>query len=124
MPYTPLVHHRRSNRLKGYDYSLAGVYFVTLVTWHRDLLFGRIHGNKVDLSDMGKIINVCWLRLTNSFNVHLDEWVIMPNHFHGILWIKDSSKGEATAYRDYHQFQLSRQLLRPNKARSVLSLGH
>jgi REP element-mobilizing transposase RayT len=102
MPFDPHIHHRRSIRLKGYDYSQVGAYFVTLVASHRECWLGSMLGDKVVLSEMGKVVKGCWLRLPKSFNVQLDEWVILPNHLHGIIWILDSGMGESTAQTGYH----------------------
>lgn len=101
MPFEPQVHHRRSIRLKGYDYSQTGAYFVTLVSCRRVSLFGNMQGDKIVLSEMGKMVKRCWLNLPEIFNIQLDEWVIMPNHLHGIIWILDSRTGEATAQTNY-----------------------
>jgi len=85
--YDPDRHHRRSIRLKGYDYTQPGAYFVTMVVLNRDALFGQITNGKMNLNPTGQIIRVTWLKLPATFAVRLDEWVIMPNHFHGIIWI-------------------------------------
>jgi REP element-mobilizing transposase RayT len=84
MPYDPAIHHHRSIRLRGYDYCLPGAYFVTLVTQGRECVFGEIQGDKITLAPAGKIVAACWQRLPAFFDIHLDEWVVMPNHFHGI----------------------------------------
>jgi len=97
MPYNPQIHHRRSIRLQGYDYTQAGVYFVTLVTQGRACLFGTILDANLTLSSTGEIVAACWQRLPGSFPIRLDAWVIMPNHFHGIIVISPSRKGEASA---------------------------
>jgi putative transposase len=60
MKFDPQKHHRRSIRLKGYDYAQPGAYFVTLVTWHRDPLFGEVVGGRVRLSPVGKIVADEW----------------------------------------------------------------
>lgn len=79
-------HHRRSIRLKGYDYSQAGAYFVTIVAWHHEMLFGDIVGGEVVLSELGKIVHDEWDRTAIVRpNVELGEYIVMPNHFHGIL---------------------------------------
>jgi REP element-mobilizing transposase RayT len=91
MKYDPQKHHRRSTRLKGYDYSRAGAYFVTIVTQHRESLLGEITANGVmRLNDAGQMVEKWWLELNHKFsNVDTDEYVIMPNHFHGIVVIVD-----------------------------------
>lgn len=97
MPFDPQVHHRRSIRLKGYDYTQAGAYFVTLVAWQRECLFGSMRNDRVVLSDMGKTVTNYWLRLPKTFNIQLDEWVIMPNHLHGIIVIEHNSRDDASS---------------------------
>ena len=82
------LHRRKSIRLKGYDYSQAGLYFVTICTQNRACLFGHIHKNEMTLNDAGKMIETEWINLKNRFpNIEYHEFVIMPNHIHGILEI-------------------------------------
>lgn len=89
MSYNPLIHHRRSIRLKGYDYSQAGLYFITIVCQDRAHLFGKIKNGEMVLNDAGCIADECWLEITNHFpNVVLREFVVMPNHIHGIVELK------------------------------------
>jgi REP element-mobilizing transposase RayT len=97
MPYEPQKHHRRSIRLKNYDYAQPGAYFVTLLTHDREELFGEFMDGRMYLSRIGEIVGAIWRRLPAYFSLRLDEWVIMPNHLHGIIWILDSGKGEAFA---------------------------
>jgi REP element-mobilizing transposase RayT len=89
MKYDPEKHHRRSIRLKGYDYSQAGFYFVTIVTHNRACLFGEIVDGAMHLNKAGKIARQEWLLLAKRFNVRLDAFVVMPNHIHAILVILD-----------------------------------
>lgn len=80
--------HRRSIRLKGYDYTLPGAYFVTLVTEGRERLFGEVEAGKMQLNSFGRLIENERRRLEERFEkVVVDEWVVMPNHLHGILVI-------------------------------------
>jgi len=96
MPYDPNRHHRRSIRLKGYDYTQPGAYFVTLVTYERMPLFGEIVNGEMRLNDIGRVAERCWLDIPSHFpHVALDAFVIMPNHVHGILWIIESPPGTA-----------------------------
>ena len=88
--YNPAIHHRRSIRLQGYDYSRAGWYFITICAQDRLHLFGEISNGEMILNDMGQVVSNCWLDLPNHYkNVVLDESVIMPNHFHGIVVFTD-----------------------------------
>jgi REP element-mobilizing transposase RayT len=87
--------HRHSIRLPGYDYSQAGAYFVTICTYHRQPLFGEIRDGNMQLNASGRIASAQWGLLPSRFcNLELGEWVIMPNHIHGILVITGS--GEAS----------------------------
>ena len=92
--YNPNIHHRRSIRLKGYDYSQAGLYFVTIVCQNREHFFGKIENGKMILNDAGKMVNDEWLKLPERFhNIRLHEYIVMPNHFHAILEIIDATVG-------------------------------
>jgi putative transposase len=91
MTYNPQIHHRRSIRLKGYDYTQKGAYYITIDVLDRTHLFGDIQNGKTVLSEAGKIVYEKWLWLFEEYNyIDYDEWVIMPNHFHGIIIIHDS----------------------------------
>jgi len=84
------IHHRRSTRLKGYDYTMVGAYFVTLVTWQRACLFGQVVDGKMHLNEMGEIVAKTWLETAVVRpNVELDTFGVMPNHMHGIIVIND-----------------------------------
>ncbi len=86
MKYDPQKHHRRSIRLKGFDYSQAGWYFVTICAQNREILFGDVIDGKMVLNTFGKIIEYHWKKIPIHFkNVNIDEFQIMPNHFHGIV---------------------------------------
>ncbi|CAG0943768.1 hypothetical protein ANRL1_01466 [Anaerolineae bacterium] len=86
MKYDPQKHHRRSIRLKGYDYTQAGAYFVTICGHNRECLFGEIVDGEMRVNEYGKIVVDEW---TNTAcvraNVELDEFVLMPNHMHSII---------------------------------------
>ncbi len=84
---------RRSLRLSGYDYSLAGGYFVRLCSAGRCSLFGRLVGGKIELSEIGKIVAEEWQRLPRRFpGLELGEFVLMPDHLHGILLFVEDRK--------------------------------
>jgi putative transposase len=88
--FDPKIHHRRFIRLKGYDYSQAGAYYITIVTWHREFLFGEIVNKVMKLNQRGKIADECWQSIPEHFpNVQLGAYVIIPNHMHGIIIIND-----------------------------------
>ena len=85
MPYDPHKHHRQSIRLKGYDYTQAGAYFVTICTHKGQPLFGKIVDGKMRLSLLGQLVYEEWQKTAVVRpNVYLGASVIMPNHLHGI----------------------------------------
>jgi REP element-mobilizing transposase RayT len=84
--YNPNIHHRRSIRLKGYDYAQAGLYFITICCDDRKYRFGKIENGEVVLNELGIIAYNEWLKLSERFtNFELDVFQIMPNHIHGII---------------------------------------
>ena len=86
--YNPNIHHRKSIRLKGYDYSQAGLYFITICVQNREYLFGKIENAKMELNDAGRMVATEWFKLTSRYdNIKLHEFIVMPNHFHAILEI-------------------------------------
>ena len=104
MKYNPVIHHRRSIRLKGYDYSQEGMYFVTiclravvgaglkpaLTKPTAVTTFGKIMDGEMVLNEYGQIVQMVWGELPQHYNnIQLDEFVIMPNHIHGIIVITD-----------------------------------
>jgi putative transposase len=89
----PGLPHRRTIRLKGWDYSGEGWYFVTLVAFRRECLFGVIHAGEMTVNPLGMIVQECWDAIPAHFpNVILDAFVIMPNHVHGIVVIRDEQE--------------------------------
>ena len=81
---------RRSIRLTGYDYSHSGAYFVTVCTYHREHLFGKISDEEMILNTYGKIILNQWHGISHHYqNVQLDQFQVMPDHVHGIVFILD-----------------------------------
>lgn len=86
--YNPKYHHRRSIRLKGYDYAKEGLYFITLCVQDRANLFGKIEKGEMKLNAFGKIAEEEWLNTPNiRNNIIIHEHIIMPNHIHGIIEI-------------------------------------
>jgi putative transposase len=86
MNYNPEFHHRRSIRLKGYNYSTAGAYFITICTHEREQLFGDILDRTMVLNKLGHIAQLHWEKLARHHpNLIVDRSVVMPNHLHGIL---------------------------------------
>ena len=83
------MHNRRSIRLKEFDYTQPGAYFVTVCTWRRENLFGDVVDGEVRLNERGHIVKECWNGIPEHFpQVDLDAFVVMPNHIHGIIVIK------------------------------------
>jgi putative transposase len=86
MDYTPNIHHRHSIRLKGYDYSKAGIYFITMCVQNRVCLFGIVENNQMILNDAGRMVEKWFVELPNKYpDIRCDEFVVMPNHFHCII---------------------------------------
>ena len=101
MKYNPEKHHRRSIRLKGYDYSQPGWYFVTVVAQNRDCLFGEIADGEMLLNEIGIIVRDEWIKTAEIRpEIRLDEYIIMPNHIHGIIIIVDDNRRHATGRGD------------------------
>jgi len=99
--YDPDIHHRRSVRLAGYDYSQCGAYFVTICTDNKKRLFGNIMDGKAQLNEIGVMVKHAWEWLPQQYQyVSIDEFVIMPNHFHGILIINDVLNNSQRAVRE------------------------
>jgi REP element-mobilizing transposase RayT len=94
--YDPKIHHRRSIRLPGYDYSQDGWYYITICALGKKCLFGKFADGQIQLYEYGRTVEKCWQWLDQQYDyVHLDEYVVMPNHLHGIIVIRrdDSQKG-------------------------------
>src|SRR5687767_7323363 len=96
MKFNPEIHHRRSIRLKGYDYTQPGAYFVTFCSYQRDEIFGEVINGKMKLSALGEVVRQEWLRsaeIRKEIRLFDDEFMFMPNHGHGIVWIVDTAVG-------------------------------
>ncbi|MDO3379741.1 transposase [Geoalkalibacter halelectricus] len=88
--HNPGAHNRQSIWLRDFDYAGTGGYFVTVCTWRREYLFGDVVDGDMRLNDVGMVVRDQWLRTPQiRTNVALDEFVVMPNHFHAIMWIID-----------------------------------
>lgn len=91
MKYDRQKHHRRSIHLKGYDYTQTGAYFLTLCTWQRECLFGKIVNGEMQLSLYGEAVKYNWYYLNKRCSyVQLDAFTIMPDRVHGIIWLTDN----------------------------------
>lgn len=93
--YSPKYHDRQSLRLKGYNYASQGYYFITIITKNRERLLGEIKEGKMQLSYIGMIVLEEWRKSTLiRENIRLDEFVIMPDHFHAIVVIEYSMSNQ------------------------------
>ena len=95
--YDSNLHHRRSIRLKGYDYTRDGAYYVTIVAHKRRILFGDVIDGEMRLNDTGQLIVNAWewLAMRHSY-VELDSYIVMPNHLHGIIVVTaDTCRGDS-----------------------------
>jgi REP element-mobilizing transposase RayT len=94
--YNPKIHNRRSIRLKGYDYSKAGLYFITICCQDRISRFGEVKNGEMILNEFGIIAYNEWIKLTERFaNFELEVFQIMPNHMHGIISLTTVGSGLA-----------------------------
>jgi REP element-mobilizing transposase RayT len=89
-----MKHTRHSIRLPSYDYTSSGAYYVTICTKNRQHFFGEIRNEKMNLSKIGKIASQNWQDISNHYDrVELGEFVVIPNHIHGIIWIVGAHLG-------------------------------
>lgn len=101
MKYNPARHRRRSIRLKGYDYTQPGAYFVTICLQERTCLFGDVVDGKMALNVYGRVAHTLWERIPRHFpRVQSDAFVVMPNHVHGIIVIVGDTGGRGEAFPD------------------------
>jgi 2-C-methyl-D-erythritol 2,4-cyclodiphosphate synthase len=100
MPYDPAEHHRHSIRLPGFDYSKGGAYFITICTHAKECILGQIGGGQAVLSERGRIVSDCWADIPKHYpGVMLDEFVVMPNHVHGVVWFETGERLDAGGMR-------------------------
>lgn len=92
--HDPKRHHRRSIRLKGFDYTQSGAYYITVVTYQRRHFFGEVSNGVMRLNELGQIAHDEWFKtsvLRPYVELFEDEFVVMPNHVHGIIWINNQT---------------------------------
>jgi putative transposase len=95
--YDPDQHHRQSIRLKGYDYSRAGAYFITVCVQQRESLFGEILDGVMKVNPAGQMVERWWRELPRKFpSLVIDDSIVMPNHFHGVLFLNGAQTSEAS----------------------------
>lgn len=118
MKYNPATHHRRSIRLKGFDYTKPGAYFVTICTYQRDEIFGEVIKGEMKLSALGEIVRQEWFRsaeIRKEIQLFDDEFTVMPNHLHGINWIVESVGADGIRPNDgIHPNNAGTDGIRPN----------
>jgi REP element-mobilizing transposase RayT len=91
MVYNPDIHHRNSIRMRSYDYRSAGAYFVTICTFQKEAILAEIVNGAAQLKLLGVIVQDEWLKSAHiRLEIELDEFIIMPNHLHGIVIINES----------------------------------
>lgn len=118
MIYNQDKHHRRSIRLKEYDYRQPGAYFVTICAQNRECLFGKIENGEMQLNEACKMIHKWWKQIIEKYAyVELDEYIVMPNHLHGIIIVgadprvcPDNKKSEHTGSPLRKSVKLSRMI--------------
>jgi hypothetical protein len=134
MKYDPDIHHRRSIRLKGYDYSQAGAYFVTICANDRECLFGNVTDGEMRLNDAGRMVQTVWDELPVHYaNIDIDISQIMPNHFHGIIIVgvgpcacpnnKDAQKGQPHIHEGQPHTQERQSHIQKGQPRRVAPTG-
>jgi REP element-mobilizing transposase RayT len=90
-------HERKRNRAFWHDYSKPGIYFITICTKDREHYFGKISDKKMELSEIGKIAQQCWEMIPSLYSqIELDNYVVMPNHLHGIIIIRNGTGNRHT----------------------------
>src|SRR5579883_2147805 len=99
---------RKSVRLKDFDYGVAGYYFVTICSHNKVCILGKVDSDSVRLSTLGEIVRDNWLKIAD-LNVHviLDEYVIMPNHLHGILRFNESTISKQTGCEKHQDSRIN-----------------
>jgi REP-associated tyrosine transposase len=103
--FNPKHHHRRSIRLREYDYTEPNCYYITICAYDRRNIFGKIREGKMILNKFGKIVKEEWLKTKDlRKNIDLDDYVIMPNHFHGIIIIESRDTARCVPTNEYRIF--------------------
>ncbi len=114
MTFNPKIHHRSSIRLKGYDYSQPGLYFITICCQDRIHRFGHVQNNKIVLNEFGHIAHDEWQKLPERFsNIELGTFQIMPNHMHGVILINKVSVGSGFTH-DQNEMKLQNEINHQN----------
>jgi len=105
MTYDPDKHHRRSIRLKEYDYSSAGAYFITICTYNKECIFGNVTNSEMQPNEYGMIVENEWVKTAEiRSNIIIDKYIVMPNHVHGIIIILDDGRDTEHRVLTFEQF--------------------
>lgn len=121
----PNIHNRRSIRLKNYDYSGAGLYFITLCTVDRENIFGEIINGKMHFNAFGTIANEEWEKTPQiRKNISLGEYIIMPNHFHAIISIDYKIRKSETGVLQYAQDEPQMSFKSPSQTIGAIIRGY
>lgn len=126
------LHERKLNRLKYFNYSSNGWYFVTICIKNRIENFGNVIGRKMILNQFGKIANKFWLEIPNHFrNAELDEFIVMPNHLHGIIVIKNVGNADLRSLQNIKSNDKTKMMLskiihgyKSSVSREIRKLNH
>ena len=114
--YNPDVHHRQSARLKDYDYSQSGAYFITICAQNRKCLFGEIKNAEMELNEAGKMVQAVWKELPQYHpGFEMDGFVAMPNHVHGIILLAENVGVGLRAYPPANTGKTSQQTEQPKQ---------
>ena len=122
MAYDPEIHHRRSTRLKGFDYSSANAYFVTICTEGREATLADVEDGEVLVREAGVVVHDEWGRLPQRFpGLGLDVFIVMPTHIHGILVLGYDPEALASSYGNDGTLPTLGQVMRAFKSRSAVA---
>jgi REP element-mobilizing transposase RayT len=117
--YDPDKHHRQSIRLKGFDYSTAGAYLITLCVQQRECLFGEVVQGSLQANHAGRMVERWWTELATKFSsLALDESIVMPNHLHGVLFLRETGAPRLGEVMDWFKTMTTNDYIR-----SVKTLG-
>lgn len=114
------MRNRQTIRLRGYDYSSPGAYFITICVQNRECIFGKIIDGKMIVNNAGKMVQTIWRKIPEYFpNVILDKFITMPNHIHGILFIKNFCRGAIYRALPIYRTTPRRNNSKPNTINSI-----
>ena len=100
---------RTSLRLPDYDYATPGAYFITVCIKGRKCILGEIRGAEMESDSLGKIAEETWAGLPHHYSgLSLDDFIVMPNHVHGLLWLNESASGLSEVIRGFKTFSAKR----------------